>query len=351
MVVAAALALSASTSTSGAAADPAGFTDGRWSGTVVWVTSVQFPEAFASNSAGGTFDVTFSGGIPDGSFDWLADASGDTADASADLVLSVTGSVDGNAELPLLLAADATVSGTVTADAFPDPIPVDFALDTAGIPPFPLDVRHAGCTFVSGDLDAEIGQLSGQVGTAGGSLDVARASWSAVRTGSAGATTPEQRAVLDELVSDGIEIGLEIDDGSFDPAELEALVERAGTFASSIERNSDCGIGDASHFSTAVAGVVADLLLKMIANADKLSADDFARAIAAGVAAGVLGSNGGAAGDQVASQLLDILASKLTDAIGAGDQAAMLSIADAAGTLGDTDLATEALGAWKAASP
>ena len=336
------------TSTLSSAAPPPGFVDGTWGGTVVWVASVQFPEAFGSSSAGGAFDVKFSGGVPDGAFEFLADGSGDTDDASADLILSVIGTVGGTAELPTLVAAAATVSGTVTADAAPAPIPVNFDIDAASMTPFSLDVRHASCTFASGNLDAEVSQLSGQVSGAGGTLDVARASWSAVRTGSTGATTPEQREVLNQLVTDGIDIGLDIDGGFFDPADLEELMAGASAFASSITRNSDCGIGDAAHFSTVVAGVMADLLVKMIANADWLSADDFAQAIIAGVAAGALGSNAGADGDQLASQLLDILAAKLTAAASTGDRDAMLAIAFAASTLGDTTLAALALEVWGA---
>lgn len=340
------VALALVTSTLSSAAPSAGFPDGTWGGTIVWVASAQFPEAFASSRAGGIFDVTYSGGIPDGAFDFLADASGDTTDASADLILSVSGTVEGTAELPMLVAADANVSGTVTADGFPEPIPVALGLDTGRMVPFVLDVRRAGCTFVSGNLDAEISQLTGQVSGAGGTLDVARASWSAVRTGSEGATTPEQRAVLDQLVNDGITIGLEVEGGYFDPDELEGLMSRASAFASSIKRNADCGIGDADHYSTAVAGLIADLLVKMIASADWLSAEDFAQAISAGIAAGVLGSNGGVPGDKLASQLLDILVIKLAEAVGADDRTAMLIIAHAAGSLGDTALSSKAMAAW-----
>ncbi len=314
---------------------------------MTWVASVQYPGAYGSATSGGTFDVTFSGGVPDGIFQYVADASGDSTDASADLIFTALGNVGGSAELPTLVASEATVTGSVTATELPGPTPVSFTLGAGDMTPIPLDVRQAGCSFVSGDLEAQIAQQSGLVESGGGSLDVDRAFWSAVRTGSAGATTPEQIALLNELVNDGTAIGVQLDNQVFDPAALDDLIDRAASFAASIKRNSDCGIGDAAHFSSAVADVVADLLRKMIANDDWLTAEQYNRAIIAGVAAGVLGANANAEGQQLTSQLLDILLYKLEDAVAAGDRDTMLTIAFAASTLGNDALSAQALAAWE----
>lgn len=323
---------------------PPGFTDGTWTGTMVWVASIQYPDVYGSGNAGGDFEVTFAGGTPAGAFTFSGAGFGSTPDAKANLTLSGSGSVAGSAEQPVLLGESMSVSGVVNVPEYGD-FPVDLTLGAAEMDPLELDVRHAGCEFVSGDFQAQIAQLDATVSSTGGSLSVPQAFWSAVRTGSAGATTPEQLVLINQMVTDGVALGLKIDDGTFDAAGLQNLLEQAATFAAGIERNAACGIGNAAHFSSVVAGVVTELLLKMIGKADLFTAEQFQSAVVAGIAAGVLGANSGEEGTKITQQLLDVLLVKLTEAIADNDIDALFAVAFAAGALGDSELAKEALAA------
>lgn len=328
---------------SSAAPGPKGFTDGAWTGQFVWIASVQYPDATGKADAGGSFEVAFSGGVPDGTFDFLADGSGKTTDASAQLFLSVGGTIGGNAELPYLVGTGAVVLGTAQAEGIPDPIPFEFSLSADELDPFELDIRQAGCSYVSGDFAAQIAQTDAVVTSTGGSFSATTAKWSAFRSGSAGATSEEQLTLLHQLVGDGIALGLEIDTGSVDTTALQSLIDRANHFASGIDRNTACGIGNDEHFSTAIAGVMAELLSKMIAKSELFTAEEFQSAIVAGIAAGVLGSSAGSEGQQLTTELSDVLLVKLTDAIATADQAAMFAVALAAAAIGDSQLAQKAI--------
>lgn len=322
---------------------PDGFVDGEWRGVMVWEATANFDEAVGSGTGSGGFTITFTGGTPDGTFSFAApNAIGKTADATAVLDLIVDGTVDGTPTQPVLAPVTGLVAGSVLVDGV-GIVPVDFTLGAGDLMAMPLDVTAPGCTATSGTFATAIANTEAVVGSAGGTLNVQRAFWSAVRIGEGGAAWEDQIAALNELVTDAVRLAAEIDAGTFDAVELRAVLQRAAEFDFSLPRNESCGISTPGHTSTVVAGVMTELLTRMVANESLFGVQDFFQAILAAVQAGALGSNAGPVGQALEVQLQNVLGSKLADAVAGGNKQDLLMIHLVALTLNDDALAAEAL--------
>lgn len=327
---------------SASAAAPPGFVDGQWEGTMVWEASVKFPDAAGSGVSSGSFSVQFSGGIPTGEFTYTADGSGETPDARAEIVLTGSGAFGGTASEPVLLPQSGQVTGTV--DVFGvDTFPVEVTFGAGDFTDLPLDITTAGCSFATGLFTTQIARLDETIGGIGGSFIVPRAHWSANRVGEGGATSADQMATLNQLVADGVAISLAIDDGTYDAAALRQLLRRAEEYAAGISRNASCGIDSPGHFTTAVAGVVTEILTKMVANEELFDAQQFWSAVLAGVESGAVGSNAGPAGEALTLDLRNALWSKFSAAVAGANAVDLYAIHYAALSLGDEELAGEAL--------
>ncbi len=325
------------------ATGPAGFVDGTWQGAMVWEASATFTDAIGSGKGSGQFNATFAGGIPTGDFSFSApNALGVTPEATAKVDIDVAGGFSGTATDPVLAPVSGSIVGSVDVDGFGS-VPVAIPLGAADLAVVPLDITIAGCVISSGTFTTQIAASAAVVASAGGTLTVHRAFWSALRVSQQGAASADQLAALDQLVADGVQMSMAIDAGTYDPSALRALLRRAEEFAEGIPRNASCGIATPGHFSTAIAGVVTELLVKMVAHEDLFDVQQFWSAILAGVQAGALGSSAGPAGQQLQTDLKNVLGSKFTAAAAAGNKQDLITLHLAATTLGDQELAKQAL--------
>ena len=331
-------------STVHAADGPSGFVDGEWTGGMVWDASVQFPLAFGSATSTGQFTMQFTGGVPTGSFYYLVpNGTGDTNDASAEVTFESAGVVEGSADETVLVATSGRVFGSVQVVGYADPFPVDFTMGSGDFDSVPLDFVTVSCSVVTGVFTTRIAEIDAVVSGGGGSLSVQRANWVATRVGEGGATPDDQNEAISQLVGDGLKIANGIDDGTFDAGALEALLRRAEEFTSSIARNKTCEIETPGHFTTAIAGVIADILNRMANHEQKFDIYQFTAAITAGVEAGVFGASSGPAGAALATKINDVLGSKFSAAVAAGNEADLLAVYVAAVLMGNDQLAADAL--------
>ena len=81
----------------------------------------------------------------------------------------------------------------------------------------------------------------------------------------------------------------------------------------------------------------------MVAKEHLFDVKQFSEAISAGVAAGAVGSAASPAGDALTLELRNVLRGKYEAAAAAGNITDLLRIADAALTLGDNELAAQAI--------
>ena len=222
-----AVLVSALVATSAYAAQPPdpGFSDGHWEGTIAWDVFVRFDDAIGYADSSGRFSVQFSGGVPVGTFEYAAPAAvGATDESRAELEIRSVGSFEGSASEPYLLPESLSVSGEVLVYGI-DRFPVDFTMGAGELDSLPLDITRPGCITMSGLFTTRIADVGQTIASAGGSLS-AKAFWTAERIGEGGATGPDRKATLDQLVKDGVAFAAAINDGTFNAAALRQLVFR-----------------------------------------------------------------------------------------------------------------------------
>ena len=314
------------------------FADGRWYGVFSWDSTVEFDVALGETKSSGNFSLTFQGGLPTGEYTWVTnEAVGTTDEARADLTISSTGVFSGRAESPLLVPSSLSVTGQVEVFGI-DTFPVEFSVGAGDLVTVPLDIVRAGCTSVSGNFTTRVTEFGEQVSGLGGSVSVQKARWSAIRTGDTGTSQPEQAATIEKLLADGKEIADGIDKGTFDHDALSFLIFRAEQIANAIKRNDECNIANPGLFMTVVAGVVVDILSRMVANRTLFDIEDFRVAVVAGVESGAIGASAGPSAAQLTTDIKNALREFFAAAAAISSVQDLADVATVALVLGDDEL-------------
>jgi hypothetical protein len=334
--------------TAAVAVDAPAFVDGRWEGILVYKGHASYTAAEASGGVvAGSFTLdSSSGSVSAGAFAVAGTGEGAAEGGGfAQLVIAWEGTVIGPAAAPILDPTGGRVTGTAGAEGII--VPVDFALAASEIVPITLEIHSASCNFANGDWTQEAAAL---VASAGGTLTVITGWWTATRVGES-STPPSTQQAIAELIeaADLFEAGMA--EGHIPTSEeFGELLAAAEQLADSVTRAADCGL-PAGAFTTFVTSVMIKILETMAANPDVFDALAWQSAVLTGVRAGAIGSgstNPNAA--QLESEILQIAADLLNDAVSSGDTGAMMQVAVIALTLGDTSLADAAEKAYQDAT-
>lgn len=317
------------------------FTDGAWTGDVIYAVSATFPGNVAAQAVLETaiFDLQVTGGSVSGVLHGTGEGMAFAGADAGTVLISFDADVSGDAGGPLLTPTRFAMSGTAIVQGIS--VPIDVNLDAAAGPTAILEISKASCDAASGSFEQ---QVAAMIASAGGTPTSLSAYWFATRQSESSGSVSDALAELTTAASEILQSFQQ--DGVFDPAALFQLVKSAESFSANLKKNTACGlVEDPNTFSTAITGVVTQMLtLAFGPYADKFTPAQLADLIYAGIATGALGSG---AADAAKATALEAAAKtqmqlRLQDAISNGFKSFIEDILEVAIAMGWSDVAADA---------
>lgn len=321
------------------------FTDGKWSGTIVYSAAVNFGSGVTAQGSFdlGTFELNIKGADVTGTFHVTGEGSAQIPGGSGTLTAVADGTATGTGAAPVLDPQSASFNGSVSVAGVT--VPVSFSFGPAELTDLPLAITSSTCEQVVGNFKQV---LQNAIGGTGAEVTSLTANIFATRTGAAG---DSNEALADLMTKAQAVADAFVATGTLDGAALAEVVEEAEAFSSSLAKSSECGIvTQPGNFSLAITGIVRDMVELAFANAGNLTTDQFTDLLWWGTQVGAIGE--GAIDQEFSNQFLDdaqaLFETRLDAAITAGDAAAITDIMIGAITMGWTDLAQDASNALDA---